>query len=196
TAYGVRQAMFAAMLATAGALVLRRSRGPLAVAACVPGLFGPLMLGMAMLYLFQTPLLRGQYNTMLPLLAAHTLWLLPIAVMLSALLVAQRSPALHAAMMLDDATERNVRRAGRRLIARAWLRPIGWTMLTLFCFAYFELTATTLLAPAGAEPAVVSAYNNMHYGQYDVLSARVMLSFTAACAVVGVVAGGLRALVR
>ncbi len=186
--WGVRQGAIAAAVTVTAALVLRRySRGPVALAACVPGLFGPLVVAMAVMAAFQTPLLRGQYDTVLPLTVAHGLWLLPIAVLLVALLGPRHAGATHLATMLRQAEASSVRRSGRRLLAHAWLRPMVWVAFIVFCLAYFELTATALLAPAGATPGTVMAYNNMHYGQYDVLAARVAMNLVLAAGLVGLI---------
>jgi hypothetical protein len=172
--------------------MLRRfSRGPVAAAACVPGLFGPLVVAMGVLWVFQWPMLRGQYDTAIPLALAHMVWLLPVALVLTVLLLprgSQRGSA-HTARLLRHARSPAVRQARRRLWAYAWLRPAAAVALVLFGLAYFELTATSILAPVAARPSAVAAYNNMHYGQNDVLSARVMLNFVTATGVVMGAAG-------
>jgi ABC-type Fe3+ transport system permease subunit len=52
-----------------------------------------------------------------------------------------------------------------------------WVLALLFYWAYFDLTASAILAPPGMTPVTVRLYNLMHYGRTAVLSAMVMVSF-------------------
>jgi len=194
--FGVRQGALAAVAAVAIALLLRRTHRGAATVACVPGLFGPLIVGMLTMTLFRWLPLRGVYDTIVPLSLAHMVWLLPIAVLLVALLGPRRAQAMHAAHLLRQAATPELQRCGRRLIGHLWVRPLIWAGFILFCMAYFELTATAMLAPAGATPATVMAYNNMHYGQYDVLSARVLMSLLLALLLFALVAAAAKGMQR
>ena len=134
----------------------------------VPGLLGPLMIALLVLALFQTPLLRPMYDTPLPLLLALTILLLPIALLLRALLDIRRmSPMRHIARQLGS------RRLSWELESQPRLAAFG----LLFCWAYFDFTASSILAPTGMTPVFVRLHNLAHYGQTAVLSAMMLAAF-------------------
>lgn len=154
----------AALLAWPLAQWIAGRRG-LALIACGPGLLGALLLSLFVLTAFQSRWLRPLYDTPVPLLGALTLLSLPLAVPLAWLLAgAQRDPALHVARL-----------AGAREIVwqletrRRWLAAF-----LLFCAAYFDLTAGSILAPLGLTPVFARLHNLAHYGQTAVLSAMLL----------------------
>jgi len=164
-----------AWLAAAGVLKSTR-RVPLSVigAFALPGLVGPLVLGLAVLALFQLPGLSRLYDSPLPLTIAQTLILLPMALLLR-IVVVPRIPdtGLKLAAMLST---------GRTTRTRAWSSKIAWqvrgrrvalAVFLLLCWGYFDLTAASLLAPSSMTPVFVRLYNLMHYGESTVLSAMV-----------------------
>jgi ABC-type Fe3+ transport system permease subunit len=52
-------------------------------------------------------------------------------------------------------------------------------MVLLFVWAYWDLTASSILAPIGMTPVTVRLYNLMHYGQIAALSAMTCAAFAA-----------------
>jgi ABC-type Fe3+ transport system permease subunit len=54
-----------------------------------------------------------------------------------------------------------------------------WTVVLLFVWAYWDLTASAILAPIGMTPVTVRLYNLMHYGQIAALSAMTCATFAA-----------------
>jgi hypothetical protein len=138
--------------------------------AATPGLLGALVLSLLVLALFQQGPLRAIYDTPLPLLLALVLLLLPLASLLHHLLARRRpTEALHLARMLGN------RRLlwqldGQRQVA-AFFALLGW--------AYFEFTASSLLAPVGMTPVFVRLHNLAHYGQQAALSAMLLAAFVA-----------------
>jgi hypothetical protein len=114
------------------------------------------------------PLLRAAYDTPLPLLLALTIILLPLALLLDVLLLMRRlSPMRHIARQLGS----------RRLAwVLEWQPQIGAFAL-LFCWAYFDFTASSILAPVGMTPVFVRLHNLAHYGQTAVLSAMMLAAF-------------------
>jgi ABC-type spermidine/putrescine transport system permease subunit II len=148
-----------------------RFRTALAAAAALPGLLGPLILGLWLQGLFQSELLYRLYDTPVPLLLGLVLYLLPRALLLELLLgaLAPRS-ALHAAQILKRAAEPARRAAARELDWRLRLRSRFWSAGLLVYWAYLDLTAATLLAPTGMVAAPVRLYNQMHFSRTAVLS--------------------------
>ena len=139
----------------------------------IPGLLGPLIVALLVLALFQTPLLRAAYDTPLPLLLALTVVLLPLALLLRALLAIRRmSPMRHIARQL----------ASRRLAWELDSQPRLAAFGLLFCWAYFDFTAASILAPIGMTPVFVRLHNLAHYGQTAVLSAMMLAAFAAPAA--------------
>ena len=158
-------AVVAAGAATALAAWARRSP-VLQLAVITPGLLGALIISLLLLTLFQLPLLRALYDTPLPLALALTLLLLPLALLLGALWL-QPSPALYIARQTGS----------RRLLWEMETRPRAMAAGILFCWAYFDFTASSILAPTGFTPVFVRLHNLAHYGQTAVLSAMMLAAF-------------------
>ena len=139
----------------------------------IPGLLGPLIVALLVLALFQMPLLRPAYDTPLPLLLALTIVLLPLALLLSALLrIGRMSPMRHIARRTGSLRLRYDLETQPRLAAFA----------LLFCWAYFDFTASSILAPVGLTPVFVRLHNLAHYGQTAVLSAMMLAAFAVPAA--------------
>jgi hypothetical protein len=133
-------------------------------------LLGALLLALLLLTTFQLPALHPAYDTPLPLLLALTLLLLPLALPLRWLLdVNRRNPALHLARMTASPAL-----IWRLDTSRRWL-----VASLLFCWAYFDFTAGSILAPIGLTPVFVRLHNLAHYGQTAVLSAMFLAAFAA-----------------
>jgi ABC-type Fe3+ transport system permease subunit len=151
-----------------------RGRAARALWLCVPGLMGPLVLSLLVVYAFQTRGLGALYDTPVPLVSALCLVLLPLGAVVRALMRA-RAPgqSLHAASLLLPSGCGRVRSWGRRVAWELKTRPLFWAAFLLFCWGYFDLTASSVLAPSGMTPVSVRLYNLMHYGQSAALSAMV-----------------------
>jgi hypothetical protein len=158
-------ALVAAAGATAIAAFARKS-SVLALLLVTPGLLGALIVSLLLLALFQAPLLRAFYDTPLPLGIALVIILLPLALLLAALWL-QPTPALHIARQVGN----------RRLMWDLETRPRAVAAGLLFCWAYFDFTASSILAPTGFTPVFVRLHNLAHYGQTAVLSAMMLAAF-------------------
>jgi len=151
-----------------------------ALAISIPGLFGGLVLGLVVQFLFLRHALNWAYDTPIPIVIALVALILPFALLLRILLRAFRQgEALHSATLLRVSPQSGVRRAAARLVWRLKTRRHFWAAFLLFYLAYFELTASAILAPTGMTPVVVRLYNQMHYGQMAALSAMVSIAFAA-----------------
>jgi hypothetical protein len=160
-------ALGATALADLGVRFARRNRAT-ALTAAAPGLLGALTISLVLLAVFQAPGLHSAYNTPLPLLLALAILLLPLALLLRALRP-QHTPALFIAQQLGS----------RRLRWEMELRPHMIGCGLLFCWAYFDFTASSILAPIGLTPVFVRLHNLAHYGQTAVLSAMMLAAFAA-----------------
>ena len=154
------------------AWIANRRRAALVLA--LPGLLGALLLALFVLTAFQFQPLHPAYDTPLPLLLALTLLLLPFAIPLRWLLDAsRRDPALHVAGLAGSSA----------LLWRLDTRRRWLAAFLLFCWAYFDFTAGSILAPVGLTPVFVRLHNLAHYGQTAVLSAMFLAAFAAPVAV-------------
>jgi len=163
-----------------------------AVLLAVPGLLGPLVLSLVLVFVFQAPVARAAYDTPIPLLLALTLVLFPFALVLQIVLrVFRPREPLHAAKLLQSSERRSARDWARRLIWELQAKRQFWVLLLLFCWGYCDLTASSILAPSAMTPVTVRLYNLMHYGQAAVLSAMVCAAFLVPFILV-VVAEGVR----
>ncbi|MEP6667657.1 MAG: hypothetical protein ABJF10_00805 [Chthoniobacter sp.] len=158
-------ALVAAGAAT-GIATLARKSPALALLLVIPGLLGALIVSLLLLALFQVPLWRAFYDTPLPLGLALILLLLPLALLLGALWL-RPTPAAHIARQMGS----------RRLIWDLDTRPRVIAAGILFCWAYFDFTASSILAPTGFTPVFVRLHNLAHYGQTAVLSAMMLAAF-------------------
>ncbi len=136
-------------------------------ALAIPGLLGTLLLSLLLLALFQTAPLHALGGTLVPLLLALTLQLLPLALLLRLLLALGTAPAaLHTAQL-----------AGARRVQWALAHAPAWGAgALLFGVAYGDFTAGALLAPPQFTPVFARILNLMHYGQSAVLSASVFVA--------------------
>lgn len=163
-------------------------RRALLLALCVPGLFGGLVLALGALWVFTRPGLSALYDTPVPIVLTLVLLALPIAVLLRLLLDAhERDERLHLADLLRGSPVGAVRRSAASLRYTLRGRPRVMLVVLLFALAYFELSASAILAPVAMTPMIVRLYNMMHYGQSAALSALVAL-FVAVPVVAAVLA--------
>ncbi|HLJ11079.1 MAG TPA: hypothetical protein VKU82_07815 [Planctomycetaceae bacterium] len=147
------------------------------VAAALPGLFGSLVLSLALIQLLQQPFVYVAYKTPLSYAAGLSLFLLPRAIVLRLLLwSSDQTAGVHVAWLLGRSPDSAIRRAARELIWHAQLRREFWSLALLTYWAYLDLTVAYLLAPATIVSAPVLLYNQMHFGKNAVLSAMTLLA--------------------
>jgi iron(III) transport system permease protein len=180
-AIGAATALGAALLACGAAHLLMRERGVwrprrtgrgVALALCsLPGLLGPLVLSLAILGLFQLPGFRVLSESLVPLILALVLFVLPRAVILFAVAgITRRTQSAHCAWMLVASPEAGQRRTGAGLIDDLQIKAAFWSAVLVWYWCYWELTPASLLAPPSAMSFCVRLYNFMHYGQSNALS--------------------------
>ena len=145
----------------------------LAIGVCL-GLLGPLLLSLAVLAAVQLPGLLPLRDTPVPLVITLALVLLPLAFVLKRVLelMGYRS-SLHLARLLPKSLP------ARELKWRLSTSGKFWLVVLLFVWAYWDLTASAILAPIGMTPVTVRLYNLMHYGQIAALSAMTCATFAA-----------------
>ena len=159
----------------------RRSSGALwlwSFAFVVPGLLGSLVLGLSLLFVFQTSPLHTLYGTPVPWLLGLVLFLAPRALLVAVMLSVVRSPeANHLTRLLQRSNVVQHRVQARELRWRGTWALHFLAFGLLFFWAYGDLTMAAILAPPGIVSAPVRLYNLMHYGQSAVLSAMVVATF-------------------
>jgi ABC-type Fe3+ transport system permease subunit len=175
-------AMFAALACAIAVVVLRlvidgsrgaatHSRRGLVAMILAPGLAGSLVVGLVLLALFQQPAFNRVYGTAIPWVLALVILSLPRLALLQILLFARREQgALHASALLANSPQMAQRGAARELTWHLRTKGLYWTTALAAFWAYFDVSATTLLAPTRLTPAVVRLYNLMHYGRNASLS--------------------------
>jgi hypothetical protein len=142
----------------------------LSISLLLPGLLGSLVLSLSLLAMFQLPLLRGLYDTWLPMLLGQTLAVLPFAVAIVLLLLrtADRA-ALHSAKLLElshaSSVQRQMANIRWRLTTSRWL--LGGLIIAHRCF--WDVTVASILRPVELEPVITRLYNEMHYGRTEAL---------------------------
>lgn len=169
-----------AIAATVGACLLagRRTAAVLALA----GMLGSLVLSLVILAMVQLPLIRALRDTPVPVILALTMVLLPFAVVLRLLVEAWRpGSSLCLARLVGDLQPR------RELVWRLKVRGQFWSAFLLFGWAYWDLTAGSILAPISMTPVTARLYNLMHYGQTATLSAMLCVTFGAPLAMAAAV---------
>jgi hypothetical protein len=160
------------------ALTLRH----LSMGCLLPGFFGSLVLSLALLSIFQLPVVRTLYGTIVPWAwsAALVLFLLPRAVLLELLLRSiEPQSALHAAELARSSTSAAVRAAAGEIVWRLRGRGRFWCLGLLVYWGYLDLLIAHLLAPIGLASAPTRLYIQMHYGRNSVLSAMTCLAIAA-----------------
>ncbi|MGB2800368.1 MAG: ABC transporter permease subunit [Dehalococcoidia bacterium] len=152
---------------------------PLAVPAPV--------MGIALIYLWNHPLLGWGYGTPLMLVVAHVARFLPFGVYAAASRVHHIDPLLAEAASLPAVGW------WRRFL---WVRlpmiapAIAITLLVVFVLSLGELGASLLIAPPGEATLPMRIYNLLHYGATDLVSAlslTILLVSGVACAALLVV---------
>ncbi len=171
-------------LALAGLFVIRiekrHSTGLRSIVCLVglPGLFGSLVLGLSVLFVFQLSPLQNLYGTPLPWVLGSVLFLVPRALLVMLLLMVVKSKeAGHLTQLLAKSGRKTQRAQARELQWRTSWALHFVAFVLLFFWVYTDLTTAAILAPPGIVTAPVRLYNLMHYGQSAVLSAMVVATF-------------------
>ncbi|MCM8539497.1 MAG: hypothetical protein NE328_04430 [Lentisphaeraceae bacterium] len=134
----------------------------------IPGLFGPLILGLFFIYLFNLPILNSTKHSILPLTLATVIYGLPLSILLCIALKKLKSQ--------NDATIKLLGNRNQSILKWSLLhRPALLTTLPLFCFLWFDLTLSSMLAPASITTLFPRLYNLMHYSENEKLSATVIV---------------------
>lgn len=142
----------------------------------MPGLLGSLVVGLLMLRIVTLIRIDVISQSVLPLIFAIMLLLMPMAVLLY-LLVSVREPAsaIHQATLLGRSTSKPLRMQSREIWWQLQGQPRFAVMLLLVFLGFFDLAASALLYPPSMMPVSLMLYNQMHYGHIPVLFA--MLGF-------------------
>src|SRR5262249_6961373 len=147
------------------------------VAISLPGLFGSLVLSLALIRLLQQPFLQILYKTPYALALGLILFLLPRAAIVRLLLsVGGLREGAHVAALLSASPARSARATARELAWQMRRRGEFWSVALLSYWAFLDLTIAYLLAPVTIVSAPVMLYNQMHFGKNAVLSALVFLT--------------------
>jgi ABC-type spermidine/putrescine transport system permease subunit II len=184
TLAGVSFALAAAWIALKLAEWESRARGPnsrlrkwIVPGLALPGLFGPLVMGLGLVSILQWPLLNVVYRTPVSLVLGLTLHLLPRALLLAALVRAvDLTSGRHAANLLGQSADRAQIRAADDLRWRLGGAARFGSLAILTYWGYLELTVAYLLGPTTIVSVPVLLYNQMHFGKNAVLSAMTFLA--------------------
>jgi hypothetical protein len=148
-----------------------------ALVCSLPGLFGSLVLSLALIRLLQQPYLNTFYKTPLAFAAGLALVLFPRALALHFLLwSSRRREGTHLAKLLGQSHEVARRSAAGELLWQLQRRAEFWGVALLTYWAYLDLTTAYLLAPVTMVSAPVMLYNQMHFGKNATLSALVLIT--------------------
>jgi ABC-type Fe3+ transport system permease subunit len=132
------------------------------------------VLSLTVLAAVQLPGLIALRDTPVPLVFTLGLVVFPMALVLKRVLeLTGRRSAWHLTTLLPKSP------AVRELAWRLNTSGKFWTLALLFIWAYWDLTASSILAPIGMPPVTVRLYNLMHYGQIAALSAMTCAAFAA-----------------
>jgi ABC-type Fe3+ transport system permease subunit len=175
----------------------RKWRGWIVSLLTLPGALGSLVLSLGVLWLFQRSVLLMFSQSLAPLTLAVTLVLLPRSFILTAVLGSgRRAEAAYCARILAHSPSMSQRQSAARLIDELEVRRFFWAAVLVWYWAYWELTAPSILAPPAATPFVVRMYNFMHYRQDDPLSVMIVASILVPLAAIGCLAAARRLVVR
>ena len=166
-------------------------------ALLLPGLFGSLLVSLALVAAFQQPWLRPLYDTPLPWGCALVVWLLPRAAVLQlwldALKPAEAVHVIELALSHEPRARGEIERTSSLMVQhsavaaqRSTLVTLLWRLrdeprwlaIGLLCYwAYCDLPTAYLLAPTRMAPGLVRLYNFMHFGRSAALSSEAILFF-------------------
>lgn len=196
---GCLLSLVAAAMALVTSAWLIKSRGGrrLLLALCTPGLFGALLVGLALVKLLQHGWLNPLYRTPWSFLFGLFLLLMPRAALLQFVLQTIR-PRTGAWLgdLLASAPDRTRRRAARELHWNLGGAAQFWSLGLLTWWGYLELTIASLLGPATIVSVPVLLYNQMHFGKYAIVSAMTCLTVIAPAVLFVLAAAGRHVLFR
>ena len=135
----------------------------------IPGLLGSLILGLFFIYLFNLPLLNLTKQSILPLTLALVAYGIPLAIVISIAIKSSYSLKTPSISLLKETKRKSVQ----------WIsfyQPALLITLPLFCYLWFDLTISSMLAPASVTTLFPRLYNLMHYSENQKLSATVLLT--------------------
>jgi ABC-type Fe3+ transport system permease subunit len=155
--------------------------------SAIPGLCGSLILALSAVRFLQWEVVRGVYDSPLPLIGVIVLLLLPVAFLLKILRDKMATNGAAHVAVLAQSWQPKWRMTGRGAFA---------SVAILCLLGYAELTASAILAPPGMTTAPARLYNLMHYGQTEVLSAMVIVVFLIPLAGIGFFWGCVEAIVK
>lgn|GEM_PF-999756 len=158
------------------------------VAACVPGFAGALTLSLCVLALFQLPPLHYRFFDPIRLPWAFAWLLLPFAVLMRIALRVTRPASASRLAELMRSGGGALRARADEILWRLDRRKHYGAVALLFCWAYYDLTASSLLAPADMPTAMARLYNFTHYGRITGLSALILVTIAAPVALAFVLA--------
>jgi iron(III) transport system permease protein len=135
------------------------------------------LIGIALIYIWNRPLLDWGYGTWLMLVVAHVARFLPFAVYAAGSRVRHIDPVLlEAAALPDVGWWRRFLWVRLPLIAPA----VAITLLVVFVFSLGELGASLLISPPGEATLPMRIYNLLHYGATDTVAALSLAALTVA----------------
>lgn len=175
-------ATFTALAATLvavplAAALMRRVNRAWWLALSLPLAIPAPLTGIALIYVWNHPLLHWGYGTWLILVLAHLARFLPFAAFTASSGVRNIDPLLLEAAALADVGER------RRLVGvllPLYAPTIITTWLVTFVLSLGELGASLLISPPGQATLPMMIYNLLHYGATDIVSALALLILLAA----------------
>jgi len=167
----------------ASALMQRMTRAwwlALALPLAIPA---PLT-GIALIHIWNRPILDWGYGTLLILVLAHLARFLPFAAFAASSGVRNIDPLLLEAAALPDV---GLRRRLTGILLPMFAPTIITTWMVTFVLSLGELGASLLISPAGQATLPMMVYNLLHYGATDMVSALALLILlSAGVACVGV----------
>ena len=135
----------------------------------IPGFFGALILGLLFIYIFNIPFLSPLKQTVLPLSLALILYSAPMAVLMILYFKKSQIENEQQVLLLPPGSQKEIK----------WLKTyVPWIMLSIpvFSFVWFDLTLSSMLAPASFTSVFPRIYNLMHYSENEKLSATVLIT--------------------
>lgn len=147
------------------------------VAAVLPGLLSPLVLSLLLLSVFLSPVFRTLYDSLLPLVIAQMVWLLPRALLLCVAFDRRiQSEQIYSARLLQRSSASDVRKQAGRLIWVLQHRPAWISVTILLVMAFWEVTINSILHPVSMTPTVCTLYSQMHFGHSEALAGQTVLA--------------------
>ena len=163
-------AMIATICLAFISLVLINSSKKILILALIPGLCGNLILGLAILNIFQLPGLNSLGHSVLPLTLALILYGLPLSLLLNFCFSKKyKDSSIKTAELLPE-IEKN------RIFWQLRTIPFVLCQFPVYCLIWFDLTLSTLLAPSSMPGIFPRLYNLMHYNENEKLSATVVVA--------------------